>query len=175
MAARNSPDVICVRQKHNATMEVIRVMVHLLLKPTLSLDHDVVVQPFSSWLGFKNSCEGVTLMAHWCFHFLAFLTFHLLTSHLRIDSAHLKPWLSRYRIIPPNRHMDWAAGISTPRCPPLLCLCRVQRACGAFGLPCYNDFAYIEVSLSCNIKWLKQSRVKPSRRQWKRDYRLFFK
>lgn len=59
------------------------------------------------------------LMAHWCFHFLAFLTFHLLTSHLRIDSAHLKPWLSRYRIIPPNRHVDWAAGIPTLHC----CVC----------------------------------------------------
>lgn len=153
MAARNSPDVTCVRQKHNTTMEDIRVMVHPLLKSTLSLDHDVVVQPFSSSSGFKNSCEGVTLMAHTVFSLLGqSVTFRLLTSHFWSDLAHLKPWLSRYRIIPPNRHMDRAADIPAPRCPPLLCLCRIQRACGAFRLPCYNDFAYIEVSLSCNRK-----------------------
>lgn len=134
MATRNSPDVICVRQKHNTAMEDIRVMVHLLLKSTLLLDHDVVVQPSSTSSAFKNSCEGVTLMTRMVFSLLGqSVTFHLLMSHFRSDSAHLKPWLSRYRIIPANRHMDRAAGIPTPRRPPLLCLCRVQRACGASG------------------------------------------
>lgn len=82
MAARNSPDVICVRQKHNTAMEDVRVMVRLLLKPTLLLDHDVVVQPSSSSSGFKNSCEGVTLVTHVVFSLLGqSVTFCLLTSH----------------------------------------------------------------------------------------------
>lgn len=65
----------------------------------------------------------------WCFHFLANQWHSVFWRHI----FGVKPWLSRYQIIPANRHMGRAAGIPAPRCPPLLCLCRVQRACGASG------------------------------------------
>lgn len=92
----------------------------------LTLQHSQNVGVQDTWT--KGTDWSFDLLVGRCFTAWALVSLSPLNLHLGIVyQTYLLPltWRSSFSCS--------VAGIPAPRCPPLLCLCRVQRACGASG------------------------------------------